>query len=324
MQLDSCRALKTELLGERRLRTVATRASLPTAARAVALSALPETKKPTAMALGVRRVGKTYRLAVRLHHAFPGANSLLEEIRARAKGEIDVRVIGRVVKQVPWHQKRNRPLRIGGSVGHLKVTAGTLGCFVSDGGREDLILSNNHVLANENHAAKGDSIVQPGKVDGGNGHRDRVARLEKFVRLKTTRPNVLDCATARLEEDLEYYFDWLEGLGPIAGIRQGPLDEDEPVFKVGRTTGLTEGVISALEVDDLEVEYDDGDLRFDDQLEIAPAGNEPFSLGGDSGSLIVDGDRKAVGLLFAGNDEDATYANPIQSVLDALGVSLVF
>ena len=39
------------------------------------------------------------------------------------------------------------------------------------------------------------------------------------------------------------------------GIRQGPLDEDEPVFKVGRTTGLTEGVISALEVDDLEVEF---------------------------------------------------------------------
>jgi hypothetical protein len=151
-----------------------------------------------------------------------------------------------------------------------------------------------------------------------------VARLEKFVRLKTTRPNVLDCATARLEEDLEYYFDWLEGLGPISGIRQGPLDEDEPVFKVGRTTGLTEGVISALEVDDLEVEYDDGDLRFDDQLEIAPAGNEPFSLGGDSGSLIVDGDRKAVGLLFAGNDEDASYANPIQTVLDTLGVSLVF
>jgi hypothetical protein len=324
MHLDDCRALKAELLGERRLRTVATRASLPRAARAVALSALPERSKPTAMALGVRRVGKTYRLAVRLHHAFPGANSLLDEIRSRAKGEIDVRVIGRVVKQVPWHQKRNRPLRIGGSVGHLKVTAGTLGCFVSDGGQDDLILSNNHVLANENHAAKGDSIVQPGKVDGGNGHRDRVARLEKFVRLKKTRPNLLDCATARLEDDLEYYFDWLEGLGPIAGIRQGPLDEDEPVFKVGRTTGLTEGVISALEVDDLEVEYDDGDLRFDDQLEVAPAGNEPFSLGGDSGSLIVDGDRKAVALLFAGNDADATYANPIQSVLDVLGVALVF
>ena len=43
-----------------------------------------------------------------------------------------------------------------------------------------------------------------------------------------------------------------------------------------------------------------------------------------SGSLIVDSDMKAVALLFAGNDSDATYANPIQVVLDELGVDLVF
>jgi hypothetical protein len=72
------------------------------------------------------------------------------------------------------------------------------------------------------------------------------------------------------------------------------------------------------------VEYDRGVLEFNNQLEIAPADGVPFSLGGDSGSLIVDRHRHAVGLLFAGNDVDATFANPIESVLSALDAALVY
>ena len=50
--------------------------------------------------------------------------------------------------------------------------------------------------------------------------------------------------------------------------------------------------------------------------------------GGDSGSLIVGADRRAVALLFAGSDQGGAngqglaYANPIQSVLDALSLEL--
>ena len=48
----------------------------------------------------------------------------------------------------------------------------------------------------------------------------------------------------------------------------------------------------------------------------------PMSQGGDSGSLLVDADsRRAVGLLFAGSSQ-ATVFNPIQTVLDALGVTI--
>jgi hypothetical protein len=71
-------------------------------------------------------------------------------VRQQAKGECDVRLVGRVVKQAPWHQRKNRPRRIGGCIGHFRVTAGTLGAFVTlraSGGDEDWILSNNHVLA---------------------------------------------------------------------------------------------------------------------------------------------------------------------------------
>ncbi len=323
MRIASVRALKIELLRLPEVRRAATRASLPPAAR-TGTSALPPGPPASCLALGITGRRGQFKLAVRVQHAAPGLASTLDTIARRARGELEVRVIGRVVKQAPWHRSRNRPLRIGGSTGHVNITAGTLGCFVTRAeGDEgpDLILSNNHVLANENRGRRGDAILQPGRADGGRARDDRIGSLDRFVRLRPTG-NQVDAATASLGPDLEYYVDWLEGLGALAGVREEPLETGERVFKLGRTTGLTEGRISAVEVDDVVVGYDMGDLHFDDQLEIAPVGSQPFSLGGDSGSLIVDGRRRAVGLLFAGNDRDATFANPIDRVLDALDVDL--
>lgn len=112
-------------------------------------------------------------------------------------------------------------------------------------------------------------------------------------------------------------------MGALKGLRTTPVEEGEIVFKVGRTTGLTQGRVSAFEVDDVWVGYDMGEIGFDQQIEIEPLEDAPFSLGGDSGSLIVDDDLRAVGLLFAGNDVDVTYANPIQTVLQTLGAQLL-
>ncbi|MAS35197.1 MAG: hypothetical protein CL610_14390 [Anaerolineaceae bacterium] len=73
----------------------------------------------------------------------------------------------------------------GVSIGHYKITAGTLGTIVTDRTTgEKLILSNNHVLANSNDAQIGDAILQPGPTDGGQNPADKVATLERFVRLR--------------------------------------------------------------------------------------------------------------------------------------------
>jgi hypothetical protein len=73
----------------------------------------------------------------------------------------------------------------GASVGHYKVTAGTLGTIVKDKATgERFILSNNHVLANSNDALIGDAILQPGAIDGGQNPGDVIAQLERFVRLR--------------------------------------------------------------------------------------------------------------------------------------------
>lgn len=300
---------------------------LTAAATAVRTTATVPPPKQSPVAIGITGRKNNYRLAVRVQRTVPGLELVLDRIRQRSKGEMEVRHIGRVVKQAPWHRRRNRPLRVGGSIGHVDVTAGTLGCFVKPRTGDinrDFILSNNHVLANENHAQRGDAVIQPGDADGGSAPADRIGSLANFVRLKK-RNNVVDAATASISEGLEYYYNMLESVGVIAGVRADPLDEGEVVHKVGRTTGVTKGRVSAIEVDDLWVEYDDGDLEFNGQIEIAPDDpDEPFSLGGDSGSLIVDTRRRAVGLLFAGNDVDATFANPIGAVLDALKVDLVY
>lgn len=75
----------------------------------------------------------------------------------------------------------------GVSIGHYKITAGTLGAMVTDKQTgERLLLSNNHVLANSNDALVGDAILQPGPTDGGQNPADRVATLERFIRIRFT------------------------------------------------------------------------------------------------------------------------------------------
>jgi hypothetical protein len=75
--------------------------------------------------------------------------------------------------------KRIRPAPGGVSIGHFQITAGTLGVLAHRGGRP-VILSNNHVLANQNAARVGDPILQPGPADGGR-LQDTIARLVDFV-----------------------------------------------------------------------------------------------------------------------------------------------
>jgi len=119
-----------------------------------------------------------------------------------------------------------------------------------------------------------------------------------------------------------------QGVGALLGVRADPVHPDLGVTKVGRTTGVTHGRITAIEVDNLVIGYDVGDISFDGQIEIESTGEGPFSSGGDSGSLILDADTRACALLFAGsesggsNGRGLTYANPVSPVLDQLEIEL--
>jgi hypothetical protein len=275
-----------------------------------------------------------FRLAVHYQRRELEHSRELDQIRRQARGEVDVRYVGSVSplgEEPPWGRRRHRPLRLGTSIGHHGITAGTLGAVVRR--RKDgalLLLSNNHVFAKENKGRTGDPILQPGAWDNGTHPADTVATLAGMVKLKKTGANAVDAAVAASVDGVEVGARSLKGLGKLAGIGPDFLDVGAAVAKLGRSTGLTRGRVIAFELDNLIVDFPLlGSLRFDGQISIEGAGADAFSNGGDSGSLIVGADRRAVALLFAGTDtggtngKGLTYANPIRAVLDALGVDLV-
>ena len=230
------------------------------------------------------------------------------------------------------HRFKKRPAPGGISVSHRAVTVGTLACLArgrtAPRSSRVLILSNNHVLANANNAKANDCISQPGRRDGGTCQRDRIAVLERFVRLRLGgAANYVDCAVGwafpeRVRRELVY----LAGGAPVY-FRVSPTPVAPSVGmvvgKTGRTTQLTQGQITAVGVA-VNVDYGArGVAHFKDQIAIRKPGGGMFSQSGDSGALVWrwDGARRPVGLLFAAGGE-TTFANRITRVLDALAIKL--
>ncbi len=97
----------------------------------------------------------------------------------------DVIEIGRLEAQLNPRDHFRPNIPAGVSIGHYKVTAGTLGAIVFDKQTgEPLLLSNNHVLANSNQAAIGDAVLQPGTTDHGVRPDDVVAKLHRYEALR--------------------------------------------------------------------------------------------------------------------------------------------
>lgn len=224
----------------------------------------------------------------------------------------DVKEVGEI--RLFANTDKMRPARPGTSIGHYKITAGTFGAVVYDQATGvPLILSNNHVLANasfgnDGRCTIGDPIYQPGSYDGGTSS-DTIANLYRFVPYAST--STVDCALAKPISDDLINSDILD-IGKVAGTIDATLNL--PIRKSGRTTGLTSGTIDVMH-SSVRVDIGDGRvITFEDQL-VAGA----MSQGGDSGSLAVDKNNNAVGLLFAGSTT-ITIFNPITSVLSALKV----
>ena len=308
MHPDTARELKARILD-----------GLPTAAEAA--EAGTDAPWPW-VAVGLTPGGEgRARVAVRLQT--DADQALLPDLGPAAAAEVEVRVIGRVraLSSPAELQRRVRPLRPGLSVAHPSVTAGTLGGFVRTASSGLSILSNNHVLAASDAASVGDPVLQPGPADGGVAG-DRVATLTAFQRFRAGVPNLVDAAVATLDDGVDAAPGDVPG-GPLTGRIPAALDidPDEAVEKVGRTTGHTRGRITAVEVDAVAVQYDEGVHRFDDQIEIEGL-TGAFSAGGDSGSIIWRvRDRAPTALLFAGSTTGGsagggvTFANPLATVL---------
>ena len=118
------------------------------------------------------------------------------------------------------------------------------------------ILSNNHVLADENRLPLGSPIYQPALMDGGKLAQDQIAELARFIKLKVNRYNKIDAAIAEpLTRNL------LDGdvlhIGAPGGTATAEIDI--MVYKFGRTTSYTAGRITSVDTDVI-VEYETADF----------------------------------------------------------------
>jgi hypothetical protein len=224
---------------------------------------------------------------------------------------------------------------------------GTLGSLIIDSTGRQYVLSNNHVLARSDHASVGDAIIQPGLIDnsctpnGDGPGTTPIASLSTWLPLNAAATDA-DAAIAQVGSHT------VNANGSILelGARQadGSLAAAPPgvsstggkgeagslaltIAKSGRTTGLTCGAITAVNVD-VTVDYynDCAETKpyitktFTNQIGLT---GSAFSDAGDSGALVVDASNaEPVGLYFTGGVDMAgtsqAVASPASDVLSEL------
>lgn len=216
-----------------------------------------------------------------------------------------------------------RPIQLGVSGGNADSPicfAGTLGCLVEADGKY-YILSNNHVLSRDvNDGLTTDRITQPARLDNGCvlDASDVVAHLSYVEPISWTGTNEIDAGLAEIVSGT------VDTDGTILGIGSPHPDPVPPevgmkVTKAGRTTGVTNGTVQYVDVS-IRVNYGGGRVAtFVGQIAVGGGG---FSRAGDSGGVILTKDLYPVALLFAGGS-GLTFASPMQTVLDSLGVGVV-
>ncbi|MGQ0839089.1 DNA/RNA non-specific endonuclease [Actinokineospora sp.] len=240
----------------------------------------------------------------------------------------DFRVVAEA--EVDTRKARIDPVRPGVSVGHPKITCGTVGAVVFD--RADgtpYVLSNWHVL-NGTDGALGDTVVQPGTHDDNRTAQNRLGTL-----VRSHLGIAGDCAIAAVDA---------RGLDPtIHELDVAPEELGEPelgdkVVKSGRTTGITHGVVRRI---DTIVKINYGGTVGQKEIGCFEIGVDParppadgeVSKGGDSGAAwlfkAANGRPAKVlaGLHFAGegagDPDEHALACLASSVFDKLGITLV-
>ncbi|MFI9102362.1 hypothetical protein ACIGXA_17735 [Streptomyces fildesensis] len=225
----------------------------------------------------------------------------------------------------------------------VSTSRGTLGCFAtrtSDG--KPVLLTNWHV-ATANGGRIGDSLFQPAaepeqdRLEDDFPKRPRSSKnavativdwkvTEKvdgaIARVNTCYSSCCNCGVGfrNTVRDLA-----VGGGDAIAGTAPGPVIAGQDVFKVGRATDRKAGRVITANFPSVSIPRDGTTYTFTGQMQIELTAGQiaPFATNGDSGSVIVDGSRRVVGLLFATSaDETYTLANHISDVVAALGITI--
>lgn len=223
--------------------------------------------------------------------------------------------------------------------------AGTFGALVAPNNGSGLFgLTNNHVTGGCNNSRVGLPVSGPGILDVMAGGLDPmvIGHHHAVIPMRQGEPSVVDhrqntdAALFRIGDPSRVTS--MQGSFYDTPTEVADAEEDFDVEKVGRTTGHTKGRIEAQIAGAFPVGYNDvtyhgpeeevhfsGLVYFEPVFLIRGHGG-PFSLPGDSGSLVVTGEadeRKAIGLVFAGRAPNESYMIPLRPILERFDVGLV-
>jgi hypothetical protein len=287
-----------------------------------------------ATGVGVRSQGDEYTDEVTLKvYVFDKVAELPEELPMLGEWKglsVDVEHLPvQLVRQgLKPERQRHRPIVGGISISPLNADfIGTLGCFLRRKNvdtEQVFALSNNHVLADVDQLPKGTRIVQPGPEVP----PFLTSPADAFASLDTAIPihfpsgpndpvvNRFDAAIANVTDGTQIRLGEMFGLprNGLPAYDPSSISSPEPkmrVMKVGRTTGFTRGMITATNVLGTQVNYGSVNVPriavFRETIEIVGDNNQPFSLPGDSGSVILEeATGHPVALLFAGDGRTTT------------------
>ncbi len=225
-------------------------------------------------------------------------------------------------KKPAYLSRRIRPAQGGFSCSRYRsVITGTIGtcCYDFDPfpkiPKRYYLLSSNHILTSLDNALIGDPILQPALADGGIYPRDMIARLTRYVPIEYStafrKPlNYVDAAIAEGNlQNLDREIYWASHVKDLyTSPRVGDI-----VQKCGRTTGFTTGKIRTINTT-LDLNWSGRRARFARQI-LATAMSGP----GDSGSLVLNRDEHAIGLI-SGGSRRATIINNIFYVQQLLNI----
>ncbi|MGH9720001.1 MAG: hypothetical protein ACRD8O_07295, partial [Bryobacteraceae bacterium] len=218
-------------------------------------------------------------------------------------------------------RQRRRPIVGGISISPLNADfVGTLGCFVrrvTAGGTQQIFaLSNNHVLADVDRLPIGTRIVQPGPETGPTQTADLFARLHTVIPIRFPAggqpvANRFDAAIATVTDQNLIRRGNMFGINNYDPARIAAPRPGMRVVKCGRTTGVTRGVVTATNVQGVNINYGTQQqpriTTFTDTVSIRNPGGPSFSRPGDSGSVILEeATGRPVALLFAGDGTTTT------------------
>ena len=216
-----------------------------------------------------------------------------------------------------------RPAVGGVSASHHLFRVGTIAIGMRDRrSGAPCILSCSHVLALLGNAYPGAAVLQPSPMDGGTAPLAMFGSVLRWTPLQFggTARNLADAAIAACAPGQA--LSWVDGIGTIKGVApMASIEPGERVRKVGRTTGLTTGVVSSIGT--VRANYRPLGFGETPALFVNQILAEIECGYGDSGSLLVDSDDRAAGLLFGASRDGKTWFNPFDVVCSALDISLL-